>query len=199
MRRFFVAILIVWLVMPADGDEKKTIPAAPPEQQVLALVNRVQNDLLPEKRAVAAEVLHQYDGNNFPEIMPVLVQVLERDTDPTVRKEAAKSLGRLKPPSSEALDALHRAAEKDASLKVRMAAKVAKLGYKAPPSPPTAPLPQAPKEKWTDKLTFWKKKTSGSVDEVTTPVQGPQQLKQLPKPASSSQEGLLLLPPPPQK
>jgi hypothetical protein len=198
MRPVLTILLAGLLALPVRADDKKAFPAPSQEQQVLALVNQVQNDLKADKRAAAAEVLHNFDGAQFPEIAPVLIQVLERDSDPNVRKEAAKSLGKIKPTCPETLDALNRAAEKDPVLKVRMAARMAKLGYKAPPPAPTQPLPAAPHDRWSDKLIFWKKKPTMAAPppESAPPIlKKPQGQGSLPKPPPG-EDGPLLLPPP---
>lgn len=216
MRPIFALCLTAALVSISLAQEK-TQPAPSLEQQVMALVTSVQNDLKSEKRAEAAEVLAKYDGTQFPEIAPVLIQVLERDSDPHVRKEAAKSLGKVKPTSVEALDALNHAAEKDPVLKVRLAARMARTGYKAPhpptlpqapigSSPPSGataksstPLPvsETPKGKWSDKLIFWKKKPTTPSSDTQVPIlTKPQAPAALPK-APKGEDGPLLLPPPP--
>lgn len=126
-----------------------------PAQRVPELLVLVKTDGDERKREAAAEELRQYDPKLFPEIVPVLIDVLLNDPKPAVRSEAAVSLGKLRPISQQAGWALEQAVAKDASMRVRLQARSALLHYhwdgyrgsKEPPviqskEPPLAPPPQ---------------------------------------------------------
>src|SRR5205085_8876672 len=81
------------------------------------------------KRARAAEELRQYDPAAFPDIVPVLIDVLVNDKKPAVRAEAAQSLGKLRPVSQQAGQALEYALTKDPSMRVRLQARSALMQY----------------------------------------------------------------------
>ena len=110
---------------------------APGPEQVLALTSTLQNDANPSKRARAAEDLAHFDGQAFPEIMPALINSLQHDASPNVRRDAAQALGRLKPASQEAAQALDQAIAHDDSALVRFQARTSRIGY----HPPAATVP----------------------------------------------------------
>lgn len=134
----------VWAGPIADLFDKKPKPSGP--DYVQGLIATLQTESHASKRAKAAEELSHQDGQAFPEILPALMVALQTDQNTGVRREAATALGRLKPASQEALQALEQATEKDESGWVRLAARSAKLGYKVPPPPPptTANKPPSP-------------------------------------------------------
>ena len=51
----------------------------------------------PRVRDAAAEEMRTFDGQAHPEIAAILIEVLQNDQKPTVRAEAAQSLGKLRP------------------------------------------------------------------------------------------------------
>src|SRR5207302_3914603 len=89
----------------------------------------VKADKDESKRARAAEELRQYDPTMFRDIIPVLIDVLHNDKKPSVRAEAAQSLGKLRPVSQEAGLALEQALARDPSMRVRLQARSSLLGY----------------------------------------------------------------------
>src|ERR1051326_8832187 len=90
-----------------------------PEQRVDQLLMAAQTAAEVNKRCDAIEDLRDYNTTTFPQIVPILVDILHQDKNPSVRAEAARSLGRLRPPTKLAGDALHEAASKDTALRVR--------------------------------------------------------------------------------
>ncbi|HZT82344.1 MAG TPA: HEAT repeat domain-containing protein [Gemmataceae bacterium] len=152
-RCLLVAALLAASVAPAHAGifGKKNRPD--PNQRVPELIITVKTDGDEKKRECAAEELRQYDPKQFPDIIPVLVDVLFNDKKPAVRAEAATSLGKIRPISQQVGWALEQAVEKDSSIRVRLAARSALLSYhwagyhssKEPPPPPqTKEPPLAP-------------------------------------------------------
>jgi hypothetical protein len=117
----------------------------PPQQRVPELIVILKSEKDAHKRADAAEELRQFDLKDFPEIIPVLIDALQSDPAPSVRVEAATSLGRLRPFSMSAAQALEKAAATDSNWRVIIQAKTSFLyyqlsGYHAPKtSEPTSP------------------------------------------------------------
>lgn len=92
------------------------------------------------QRKAAAEELRDYDGRLFPEIAPALIEALERDGSRHVRREAAESLGKLRPATAAAAAALERARRRDRSLGVRLKALTALRRYPRVPNASAPPL-----------------------------------------------------------
>src|SRR5438132_2754304 len=146
--RYFLALLLpAAVVLPVHaglifGRHAKVNPA----QRVPELVVQVKNDKNESKRESAARELRDYDPTANPDIVPVLVDVLQNDAIPSVRAEAAQSLGKLRPVSQIAGWALEEAA-KDSSLRVRLQARSALMsyrisGYRSEPKVPEMPAPK---------------------------------------------------------
>jgi hypothetical protein len=106
---------------------KKTKPN--PSERVPELIVIVKTDTDESKRAAAAKELRQYDPAAFKDIVPVLIDVLMNDAKPSVRAEAADSLGDIRPVTKEAGWALEEARQKDASMRVRLAARYSLMQY----------------------------------------------------------------------
>jgi hypothetical protein len=100
-----------------------------PAERVPELLAVVKTDGDESKRAAAAQELRQYDPGQFPMIVPVLVDVLLTDSKPAVRAEAAQSLGKIRPISPQAGQALEQALSNDASMRVRLQARSSLLQY----------------------------------------------------------------------
>jgi hypothetical protein len=101
-----------------------------PKDRVPELIAIVKTDGDERKRADAAEELRFYDPAAFPEIVPVLIDVLLNDKKPSVRAEAASSLGKIRPVSQSAGLALEQAVSNDTSMSVRLQARSALFGYR---------------------------------------------------------------------
>jgi hypothetical protein len=154
------AVLIVVLpARPASagiffGKKTKTTPT----ERVPELLKDLKTDGDEHKRSSAAEELRQYDPQQFPEIIPALIDALLNDNKPGVRAEAAQTLGKLRPVNVAAGNALEQALARDGSMRVRLQARSSLLQYRwagytsgtkeqQPPTqskePPLAPEPPA--------------------------------------------------------
>src|SRR5205085_8906345 len=133
--------------------KKKPAPVDP-NQRVPELLGLVKTSPDEHKRSLAAEELRKYDPQAYPDIVPVLIDVLGSDSKPSVRVEAAQTLGKLRPVSQAVGQALEQALAKDASMRVRLQARSSLLqyhwsGYRTPkkavnPPPQTKEPPLAP-------------------------------------------------------
>src|SRR2546422_7571382 len=100
MKGYLYLILLVApaIALPAQGGiftYKPNTARPKPELQVPALLYIVKADPHEAKRAAAAAELGEFDVRLFPDIVRVLVDVLEHDVKPCVRREAAITLGRF--------------------------------------------------------------------------------------------------------
>ncbi len=132
--------------------KKKTAPVDP-NQRVPELLAVIKTSPDEHKRTQAAEELRKYDPQAFPEIVPVLIDVLANDPKPSVRVEAVQTLGKLRPISPAVGQALEQALAKDTSMRVRLQARSSLLqyhwsGYRTPKKdanpPQTGEPPLAP-------------------------------------------------------
>jgi hypothetical protein len=104
-------------------------PKVNPTERVPELLSELKTSNDEGERTSAAEELRQFDPKSHPEIMTGLIGALNKDGSPTVRAEAAASLGKLRPISQQAGYALEQAQNNDGSLRVRMAARQALFQY----------------------------------------------------------------------
>jgi hypothetical protein len=118
-------------------------PKVDPAQRVPELINTIRTAHEERKRVAAIEELYQYDAAAFPQIVPLLTDLLKNDPSSSVRAEAAHSLGRLRPASPAASEALD-AAIHDSALRVRWQARSALLFYPTTAAPPTATAKKGP-------------------------------------------------------
>ncbi|MGF1583605.1 MAG: HEAT repeat domain-containing protein [Gemmataceae bacterium] len=103
-----------------------------PEQsanRVAQLIVQAQTETNYYKRATAISQLREYSAAKYPEIIPVLVQALQTDQAITVRIEAARSLGRIRPLTSMAKSALSHASTGDSAFRVRWQARTSLMYY----------------------------------------------------------------------
>jgi hypothetical protein len=128
-------LLVVLLVIVTAGNAsaglffgKKNKPT--PTERVPELIKELRTDGDEHKRSSAAEELRQYDPQQFPEMMPALIDALLNDNKPAVRSEAAQTLGKLRPVNAAAGAALEQALGKDSSMRVRLQARSALLQYR---------------------------------------------------------------------
>jgi HEAT repeats len=130
-KRFLLALWVsILLTLPVQagilfGRHAKTNPA----ERVPQLIVTVKTDTDEDKRASAAKELRDYDPAANPDIVGVLIDVLQHDAKPGVRAEAAQSLGKLRPVSQEAGWALEQATH-DSSIRVRLQARTSLMGYR---------------------------------------------------------------------
>lgn len=128
--KWFVPLLLLLLSLlgPSAQAGWPLVKKARPDQakRVPELLKIVQTDQDERRRAEAVAELRDYDMLAHPQIVPVLIDVLGNDKTPwRVRLEAATALGKQRPLPPEIGQALERAANTDASLRVRWQAKSA--------------------------------------------------------------------------
>jgi hypothetical protein len=129
LRILLALVLLAIIVPPAPAGIIFGRHAKPnPAQRVPELIALVKTDKSEGHRENAAKELRDYDPVAFPDIVPVLVDVLQHDPTVGVRVEAAQTLGRLRPVSQDAGAALETAL-KDSSIRVRMQARSSLVGY----------------------------------------------------------------------
>lgn len=149
-----------WPVLLLTAAAVSTVQAGPlfpwrkvekpdPKVRVPALIATLKDDRDEYKRSSAASELRNYDVAQFPEIIPSLVAALLTDARPGVRIDAAQSLGRIRPVSQAAGEALEQALEKDSSMRVRLQARSLLLqyhwaGYRSAKKTDVPPLTTAP-------------------------------------------------------
>jgi hypothetical protein len=120
---------------PATQPSTQPSTERPPEKQaaptdrVSELLTTIKTDGDENRRADAAAELRQYDPAAYPAILPTLIDVLRSDPKPGVRAEAAQTLGKVRPISQQAGQALEQAQNNDSSMRVRLQARTALLGY----------------------------------------------------------------------
>jgi hypothetical protein len=125
-----VVVLTVALRTQAAPLLNPAPPRPDPNQVVPLLIVTIKTEQDERKRIEAATALRNFDPNAFPDIVPILVDVLQSDPKMGVRYEAANSLAKIRPVSRLAGQALERAASKDDSLRVRLLARTSLLGYR---------------------------------------------------------------------
>jgi HEAT repeats len=146
-RYVLVALLVVLPVRYASAGlffGKKTKPT--PTERVPELIKELRTDGDEHKRSSAAEELRQYDPQQFPEMVPALVDALLNDNKPGVRAEAAQTLGKLRPVNTAAGTALEQALSQDASMRVRLQVRSSLMQYRwagYSPKPKDEPPPQS--------------------------------------------------------
>jgi hypothetical protein len=102
---------------------------ANPAERIPQLVVSIKSENDESKRASAVKELRDYDAANYPEVMPILIDVVQHDSKASVRSEAVQSLAKLRPMSQEAGAALEEAT-RDASFRVRWQARNALMSYR---------------------------------------------------------------------
>jgi hypothetical protein len=118
-----------------------------PSERVSQLILAVKTDKDEDIRANAAHELREFDPAKHPEIVPILVEVLQNDQKPVVRTEAAATLAKFRPVSQEVGMALEQAT-KDSSFRVRWQARSSLMSYRlagyrsGPRMDETNPVPQ---------------------------------------------------------
>jgi hypothetical protein len=135
-RRFLRATLSAMILAALLGQStfagvffsKKTKPT--PAEYVPELIKTLKTDGDEHKRCSAAEELRQFDPKQFPDMLPALIDALFNDKKPSVRAEAAQTLGKLRPVSATVGAALEQALAKDTSMRVRLQARSSILQYR---------------------------------------------------------------------
>lgn len=104
-------------------------PAPNPDQHIYKLVNLAQSCRNSSQRAHAVQQLRNFDAVKYPQVVPVLVNVLRTDKSINVRIEAARSLGRVRPLTPAAREALAEASMHDSAFRVRWQARTSLTVY----------------------------------------------------------------------
>jgi hypothetical protein len=168
---------------------------AAPTNRVDQLLHTLQEDRKEEQRAKAAEDLLDFSSQEFPEIVPALINALVRDNSASVRKAVVKTLADVKPPTHEIKDALEQAAKQDKSWSVRQSARWASWRYK--------PKDEMPAKREPSRQLTSKPAPSGKMALEENNVKAPaneQAIKELPKliaPPLPSVPPEIASPPPP--
>ncbi|MSR30448.1 MAG: HEAT repeat domain-containing protein [Gemmataceae bacterium] len=118
-------------------------PVKNPAERVPELILLLKSSGDENKRADAAAELRQFDVATYPDILTTLIQALNNDAKPSVRAEAAASLGKIRPVSITVGQALEKSLAQDLSMRVRIQARSSLLqynlaGYRSPPKNPTS-------------------------------------------------------------
>jgi len=129
-RLVLVSLITLALTAPAQGGLFKRSSKPDPAVHVPALIQTLKTDKDERARASAASDLHEYDGKAFPEILPALMEALASDPSPSVRAEAAESIGKIRPISTQAGYALEQARDNDRSTVVKLTARTALMKYR---------------------------------------------------------------------
>jgi hypothetical protein len=122
-RALLLPLVLAALASPASAGLFSRKAKPNPGDRVPELLLQLQTAQDEGVRTAAAEELRQYDAKEFPRIIPALIDAVGRDASPTVRTEAATSLGKLRPISQQAGYALEQAQNNDAAMRVRLAAR----------------------------------------------------------------------------
>lgn len=151
-RLILLLLLMPGLVAPTQagifGRKKEKID---PKARVPELLMILKSDGDADKRARAAEELRNYDASANPEIVIALIDAMLNDKKPNVRAEAASSLGKIRPVTQQAGEALEQAHSNDSSMRVRLQARSSLLsyhwaGYRSNKKGETPALPATAKE-----------------------------------------------------
>lgn len=150
-RLLLVPLILAGMVAPASaGIFFNKRPKANPAERVPTLIATAKTDPEEKKRAAAAAELREFDPAAYPEIIPVLIDLVQNDAKPGVRLEAVQSLAKLRPVSQQVGFALEQAADQDKSLRVRLQARSSLLqyhlaGYRSPKKDEIPAAPSGPK------------------------------------------------------
>jgi HEAT repeats len=128
-RTLVILIAVPTFALPAPAGLFDRRPKPIPAQRVPQLIAQVKTEPDERKRTAAADELHQYDPRSFPEIIPVLIDVLQSDPAAGVRLQALHSLSSFRPVSQEVGEALERAMASDKSMRVRLQARTTLVSY----------------------------------------------------------------------
>jgi hypothetical protein len=130
-RLILVPVLLAAVALPASaGIFFNKRPKQNPTERVPALLIAVKTETNDRKREAAAEELRQYDPKAFPEIVPVLIDVMQHDNKAGVRLEAAQSVAKFRPVSQEVGFALEEMAAHDEAVRVRLQARSLLVQYR---------------------------------------------------------------------
>src|SRR5579859_6295392 len=131
-RRAFVLVplALAWLCTSAPAGiffNRGKKPTA--DEQIADLVKTLRTNPDERHRASAAEELVKFDAKSHPTVAATLIDSVMKDPSAAVRYEAAQSLGKVRPITSQTAYALEYALSNDVSTRVRTAAKSALWQY----------------------------------------------------------------------
>ena len=107
----------------------KKKPKPDPAQRVPELLGLVKSSPDESKRSDAADELRKYEPQQFPEMIPTLLDVMQTDQKPGVRMSAMSTLSKYRPVSVEIGLAFEQVLAKDTSMRVRLSARQTLLSY----------------------------------------------------------------------
>ncbi len=124
-----LSVLTASVVVTQGGIFGRGRPQKQTSDRVAQLIVQAQTESNYYKRATAISQLREFDATKYPEIIPVLVQTLRGDQAITVRIEAARSLGRIRPLTPMAKSALSHASLRDPAFRVRWQARTSLMYF----------------------------------------------------------------------
>ncbi|MFL5341475.1 MAG: HEAT repeat domain-containing protein [Gemmataceae bacterium] len=144
-----VPLATICLAGPTEAGIFSRRAKANPADQVPEIIRVLHSDTDEHHRVAAAEELGRLDAKTYPNIQPVLIEALMKDPSANVRHEAAQSLGKIRPLSSQTAYALEQSLANDSSTRVRVTARTALwqyhlAGYRNGNNPPTPPQTAEP-------------------------------------------------------
>lgn len=150
MLRDLLLTPVVWLSVfmitasaPASDRGKDKEPSrSTPSERLEQLLHILKNDRQEERRSKAASELGTFPSQEFPEIVPALIDALVRDESSSVRKTLVKTLADIEPATHEVKDALDQAVKQDKTWSVRQVARLAAWRYKPKDEPINVPGPR---------------------------------------------------------
>lgn len=101
-----------------------------PEKRIPELISVLRTSPDAHQREDAVEELRSFHHEKHPEVAVTLSEILMNDPSTSVRVEAARSLGRLRPISQVGGQALEHALNKDSAMRVRLQARSSLLQYR---------------------------------------------------------------------
>jgi uncharacterized membrane protein len=128
-RILLVLVVVPTFALPAVAGLFDRRPRPIPAQRVPQLMAQVKTEQDERKRTAAADELRQYDPRAFPEMIPVLIDVLQTDPAAGVRLQAMHTLSSFRPVSQEVGEAFERTLANDKSLRVRLQARTTLISY----------------------------------------------------------------------
>ena len=129
-RLVLVPLVALVLAAPSQAGLFRKTSKPDPAVHVPALIQVLKTDKDERARASAASDLHEYDGKVFPDILPALMEALANDPSSSVRREAAESIGKIRPITAQAGYALEQALANDKSTVVKITVRTALMKYR---------------------------------------------------------------------
>jgi len=144
-----------------------------PGERVSQLILTVKTDKDEDKRAEAAHELRDCDPAKHPELVPILIDVIQNDPKPGVRAEAIATVAKFRPVSQEVGMSLEQAT-KDSSFRVRWQARSSLMSYRlagyrsGPRADENMVMPQETQSQNRLRNPFGRRSSNPSNGELTT-------------------------------